>query len=148
MGPFCQLFNGRCSECICCSKNNFLACLFVLSRKFADGCCLADAIDTDDQYHGCLMLKLISFLIDTHLFFDRICQQLLACLWFLDMLFLNLPLQFLNNILRCMNTQICHNKHFFQFFIKIFINIGKSGKDRIKAGHDIISCFCQALHKT
>ena len=47
--PDFQLFYGRGPESITGNQHNLFSGLDVFGRQFADGCCFADAINTDDK---------------------------------------------------------------------------------------------------
>ena len=47
-----------------------------------------------------------------------------------------------------LDTQIAHDQGFFDLFIEIVINSGKTAENRVNSGHDIISRFCQTLPET
>ena len=60
----------------------------------------------------------------------------------------NLLLQILNNRSGGINTNISHDQNLFQFFIKIFINVGKAAENIIKSGYDIVSGLGQSADQS
>ena len=49
------------------------------------------------------------------------------------MLFFYLSLQVFQDIIGSRNSQISHNQHFFQFLIKIIVNMGKAAENAVDA---------------
>ena len=64
------------------------------------------------------------------------------------MLFSHLFLQVLQNGGSSVNADVSHDQDFFQLFVKIIINTGKTAENGIKSGNDIVSRFGKSAYQT
>ena len=113
------------------------------SCQFSNGGRLSHSVDSDHKYNGLSLLKFVSSLSHIHLLFDAVNQKLSAGSRFFDMLLFHFPAQILYNLRRSMYSKISHDQSLFQLLIKVLINFGKSVKNTVHSGYDIISCLCQ-----
>ena len=64
------------------------------------------------------------------------------------MLFLHLLLQMLNDLLRCMDTDISHNQNLLDLLIEIIIDTGESTEYIIDTFYNVVSRLGQALYES
>ena len=76
--PLRELLACRCTERICCRKNNLFALILQKAGQLSDGGRFSDSIDTDHQYYRFPVFKFIGRVAYIHLFFDALDQKLFA----------------------------------------------------------------------
>ena len=142
--PFFQLLSGRRAECVCSRDHNPFALIFQFSGQFTDRCSLSHTIDTDHKDNRSAVLKFICCLSYIHLLSDAVDQKLPALNRLFNVLFAYLFFQVIQDVHCSADPKISHDQSLFQFFIEIIIDLGKSMKNTVHSGYDIISCLCKS----
>ena len=145
VGPARKLFPCGGAESIRCGNQHLPALFLEHARQLAHRGGLSHAVYADYQNHRLLLFKVIGGFPYLHLLLYAVDEQLFAGGGLLDMLFLHLLLQAIQNIGGGIYADIPHNQDFFQFFIKFIVNRRKAAEYGVDSMHNIISCFIQAL---
>ena len=142
--PFRQLFSRCCTECIRSGNQNFFALILQFARQLAHRGGLSHTVDADDKNDRLFLFKFIGSLPYLHLLPDALNQQLFTFCRIFYVFFLHLCFQAFNDFCSRVDSDIAHDKDFFQFLIKILVDGRVAVKNRINTMYNIIAGLCKS----